>query len=478
VKPTTTRFDIGRLKSEPESFVELPARTFYSIPREELGDIQLSAARLRFDTLKGRVAMLGRFAQEQGVEEIRDISDLALLLVPHSAYKSYPLSYLENGQFDRMTRWLGSFTTSNLSRIDTGACECIDDWIIALDRQTDVRITHSTGTSGKLSFLPRSEHEWARVQAMMMLRLFEGYGEERGAEVIEDFTTLPYIYPGYRYGAMGHPRAAEMFEKYWHRGNGTPIVTLHPGRLSADALSLGGRLAAAESRGELGRLEISPKLLARRQEFLDDHAHASERFDAFMDAITRFKGQRIFMAALHTQFWDMAVEGAKRGLTHLFAPDSLFLCSGGMKGRVIPEDWENHVTRFLGGRLREGYGMIEGMGGGPRCAHGYYHIQPWLILFLLDPKSGVLLPRSGMQTGRLGIFDLAAWTYWGGFLSGDRVTIHWGDDRPCRCGRLGPYVDPDIRRYSEIEGGDDKITCAGAPEAHDRALDFILQHIA
>lgn len=36
---------------------------------------------------------------------------------------------------------------------------------------------------------------------------------------------------------------------------------------------------------------------------------------------------------------------------------------------------------------------------------------------------------------------------------------------------------PDIRRYSEIEGGDDKITRAGAPEAHDKALDFILQHI-
>jgi len=34
-------------------------------------------------------------------------------------------------------------------------------------------------------------------------------------------------------------------------------------------------------------------------------------------------------------------------------------------------------------------------------------------------------------------------------------------------------VDPAIRRYSESEGGEDKITCAGAPDAHSRALDFI-----
>jgi hypothetical protein len=36
-------------------------------------------------------------------------------------------------------------------------------------------------------------------------------------------------------------------------------------------------------------------------------------------------------------------------------------------------------------------------------------------------------------------------------------------------------VHPTIRRYTAQEGGDDKITCAGAPEAHNRALDFISQ---
>ena len=49
-----------------------------------------------------------------------------------------------------------------------------------------------------------------------------------------------------------------------------------------------------------------------------------------------------------------------------------------------------------------------------------------------------------------------------------------GWDSPCECGRQGPYIYPDIQRFSEKPGGTDKINCAGAPEAHDNAVDFLL----
>jgi hypothetical protein len=99
------------------------------------------------------------------------------------------------------------------------------------------------------------------------------------------------------------------------------------------------------------------------------------------------------------------------------------------------------------------------------------------IPFLLDPASGVQLPRSGTHTGRFGAFDLNARTYWGGFLTGDEVTLCWGDRHACPCGRIGPYLHRTIRRYTEKEGGDDKITCAGSPLAHDAALDFLLAQV-
>jgi hypothetical protein len=109
------------------------------------------------------------------------------------------------------------------------------------------------------------------------------------------------------------------------------------------------------------------------------------------------------------------------------------------------------------------------------CPAGHYHIPTWVIPFLLDPVTGEQHPRTGVQTGRYGVFDLNAESFWAGYLTGDEVTLSWGDTEPCSCGRTGPFLHGDIRRYSEKEGGDDKITCAGAPEAYDKAVDFIMQ---
>jgi hypothetical protein len=150
--------------------------------------------------------------------------------------------------------------------------------------------------------------------------------------------------------------------------------------------------------------------------------------------------------------------------------------AGGMKGRALPDDYRDVVKRFLGvDRIGAGYGMSEVTSITSSCAEGYFHLQPFLIPYILDPKSGTPLPRTGVQTGRYGFIDLMAETYWGGFLTGDEVTINWGDREPCACGRIGAYLYDNVRRYSEIEGGDDKITCAGAPEAHDKALNFLAE---
>ncbi len=68
--------------------------------------------------------------------------------------------------------------------------------------------------------------------------------------------------------------------------------------------------------------------------------------------------------------------------------------------------------------------------------------------------------------------DLVPETYWGGIVTGDEVTLG-GWDIPCRCGRLGPYVEPTIARLALQHGGDDKINCAGAPAAHERAMEYL-----
>jgi hypothetical protein len=96
--------------------------------------------------------------------------------------------------------------------------------------------------------------------------------------------------------------------------------------------------------------------------------------------------------------------------------------------------------------------------------------MPQTIPLLFDHDMN-LLPREGVQTGRYAFFDLVPQTYWGGFISGDRVTIHWDED--CPCGWRAPRIAPDIVRFAELEGGDDKITCAGTAQAYDDFMNYI-----
>jgi hypothetical protein len=114
--------------------------------------------------------------------------------------------------------------------------------------------------------------------------------------------------------------------------------------------------------------------------------------------------------------------------------------------------------------------MSESISQLPGCDHGNYHPLPHHIPFILDPDTGNPLPRTGQQTGRYAFYDLLAESYWGGFLTGDEVTGIWGD---CPCGREGLYIHPTIARFSDKSGEDDKITCAGAADAHERALEFL-----
>jgi hypothetical protein len=92
-----------------------------------------------------------------------------------------------------------------------------------------------------------------------------------------------------------------------------------------------------------------------------------------------------------------------------------------------------------------------------------------MIPMVLDQDANEL-PREGVQTGRFAVFDLLAESYWGGFISGDEVTIHW-DDESGAFG--GPRIEKQVRRYSEAEGGDDKITCAGSAKAYNEFMDFV-----
>jgi hypothetical protein len=467
-EPGFTRLvDPARFPDHPEEMYWQSQTDSFSMPPAELEAIQLRALRRRFEEQREKLPPLRRLADENGLTTISAINDAAALLFKHSVYKSYPVSLIEKNRFDRLTHWLDNLTTEDLSSTQNAGIESIDDWLDMLDRTLGVRVIHTTGTSGKLSFLPRGKADSTRqFRSNRLAQQPLGTAEPVGLQ------SVPTIVIGHRHAYNGYGAMIDALVADLYAGDESMVVTMNPGRLSADVMSLAGRLAAAENRGELGRSSLSPAILQRMDEFVEAQKSAPERRARFFDTIiNRFAGKRVMMSGNWAMYQEMMAAGHARGISGLFAEDSLMICAGGTKGATLPEGYREAIPRFLGlPVLHELYGMSEMSALMPKCAAGNYHAWPWMVLFLLDPETGDPAPRTGSHTGRFGVIDLSCETRWGGVVSGDEVTMTFGK---CECGLEGTFIADSVRRYTDKEGGDDKITCAGAPAAHDNALAFL-----
>lgn len=456
---------------DPVGYYGRSTTTLQSRPRAEYEALQLAGVRHRFSQLRDNVPILKKLADAQGIHEIDVIEDITPLLFDHAMYKSYPTSLIDNGRFDQLTRWLNKLTTNDLLGIDFSKCKNVDDWLIKLDREAGLRVCHTSGTSGSFSFLPRSRAEWVKWINTYPVVEFQVFGEAE--EDLVPPLNIPMIYPYYRHGGLSHVVVLDAIRDVVC-GSEPLLHCAYDGRLSADVMILAGRIRAARSKGTQNEIKISPELLARRQELVTDQESMSEHVTHFLDQISnRLSGQRIFMQAASPMLYQIAERGLKAGVRGLFAPNSVIVTGGGGKGLVLPDDWQDTVKEYWGAaRLNLGYGMSEVCCKFPMCDHGRYHLMPWAVVFLLDPDTGQPLPRKGEVTGRYACLDLLPDSYWGGFISGDEVTIDW--DTMCACGRTTPHMSSRIQRYSEKTGEEDKLNCAAAPEAYDEAVEFLV----
>lgn len=457
--------------ADPVGYYGRSTTTLQSRPRAEYDALQLAGARYRFRQLRNVVPMLKKLADTQAIDDIVTIEDVAPVLFDHTMYKSYPSSLIENGRFDQLTRWLDKLTTHDLLRLDVSSCKSVDDWLIKLDTDAGLRVCHTSGTSGSFSFLPRSRKEWRKWIETYPVVEFQIFGAPE-QDALRPPLNIPVIYPYYRHGGLSHVVVLDAIRDVIC-GSEDRLHCAYDGRLSADVMILAGRLRAAKARGIHADLKLSPDLLARRDELMTAQAGMSDHITRFLDEIgDRFKGQRIFMQAASPMLYQIAERGLERGVRNLFARDSVIVTGGGGKGIVLPDDWQATVKAYWGiENLNLGYGMSEVCCKFPMCEHGRYHLMPWTVVFLLDPDSGKPLPREGEVTGRYACLDLLPDTYWGGFISGDEVTIDW--DTPCDCGRTTPHMSSRIQRYSEKTGEEDKLNCAAAPEAYEEAMEFL-----
>ena len=445
-----------------------------SLPRAKMEDMQLAALQQRFSELRDRIPMLKRLADNQNITEITKVEDVVPLVFEHSMYKSYPKSFLENYDFVKINGWLNKLTAHDISGIDVSDCQSIDSWLDRMEKKSPLRITHSSGTTGTMSFLPHDVNEYDRLGRTIAMVALQRYGEDNAGDKDKAFQV---IFPFYRSGYSSMLRGNDQYAK-WIAKSEENFHTAFPYKMSSDILYLAARVRFAQLRGTLDRLEISDELLARQREFEQREAEMPQILSEFFQKMfSELKGERIFTVGTWNLLLNLAQQGFERGEENLFASDSVVLTGGGAKGLIPPDNWKEEIARFIGiPSVSMNYAMSEVMGFHKMCSHGRYHIVPWVIPFILDPDTSEILPRKGVVTGRAAFFDLLARNHWGGFISGDEVTIDW--DSKCECGQEGYHLGPAIQRYSEKSGDDDKITCAATPAAHQDAMDFLSTYVS
>lgn len=461
--------DLQTFLHDPTEYFGRSLTAMHSIPRAELEDLQREAMAARFAEHVASIETVGKAAEREGISELREPDDVIPLLFAHAMYKSYPAALLDQKRYDLMTRWLDKLTAHDLREVDVRACEDIDGWIDALDEQTPLEPITSSGTTGTLSIIPKDKEGARTNMRSWRVSYFQEYGTEPTPEQLDPVVDV--IWPNFSSGKLGHLRMAAMLREHFTGGRPERFHALYGDAISTDLMFLASKLRAAASRGELDRVEIDPALLARKEEFEALQARMPDDLARFLELKVReLAGKRVFVIGSYNLLYELATEGLAKGVSGVFGPGSVVASGGGAKGIVLPDDWQEPVKEFFGvDRIVMGYGMSEVSAWHVACELGRYHVQPWVVPFVLDPDTDEPAPREGVHVGRAAFYDPANESHWGGIRSGDEIELSWD---ACPCGRTSAHIGPDIERYSEKQG-DDRITCAATQQLQHEAIDFL-----
>ncbi|MFJ5304695.1 hypothetical protein [Streptomyces sp. NPDC088350] len=424
-------------------------------PARELRELQLEAAREAFVAHRERIPLLRTRAAESGVHGIESPDDLVPLLFSHTSYKSYPLSLITGGRWDRLLRWYTTVSAVEPGDVDVEGVTDIDEWA---DRVTAAghRPYITSGTSGKVSFLNCAASDLSFLH-----------------DILGNLTCWPDPLPteptrrGYLLApASGPMRSIDGFR--WHadvfaRPGETRLLTEDPMRVSELMSSALLRRRMAEGTATPQEISSFENASGAREEEL------GAALARIVDDIAAHRDEPLLIAGMNNQQFTLIqalrARGVPDGGLH---PETLVLSGGGNKGRALPDDYQQQFAAFYDGVRRvRSYGMTELQGSCPACELGNYHIPPWVIPLVLDePGEKLLNTEQGVVEGRFAFLDVSLEGRWGGLISGDRVLV---DFSPCDCGRPGPAVLPDIRRYGDL-GGEDKITCAATLDSYVRGM--------
>ena len=431
----------------------------YEAPYAEVRNLQLEALNERLQEQVGHIRVLGFRAREAEITEIKDFANVVPLLLPHTAYKSYPENFLMERRWDRLTKWLGTTSAYPLDDVDLTGVETMDQWIDRL-QEAGHFVSCSSGTTGKSAMLIGNQRDMDFTAKDAVDAFAWGSGvapaQDRIMFGLAPVAAAPRntIIGAALYQAFNRPDV-EPF-RY-------PVPPMTVGSIT-DMIVLRKKIAEGTALpSELAEFEATS---AERQKAVDSAVEISA------EAVIKARGEKLYVSGMWATLYKVAEAVRAKGYSAKdFHPENTMYVGGGLKGAQLPADYREYVYETFNIRPERNYqmyGMQEIGSSMPRCQKGgRYHLPPWLVCLPLNRDGDQLLEiGEGETEGRAAFFDLSLEGRWGGVISGDRISVDFG---PCACGSASPSIRDDITRYSDIEG-DDKIGCSGTVDAYVRGV--------
>jgi hypothetical protein len=409
----------------------------------------------------GSIKLVKLRAQDAGITEIAQLEDVIPLLLPHTAYKSYPEAFLTEKKWDKLTRWLGTVSAYPTSDIDLTGVNEIDDWVEACGKAGHF-VSCSSGTTGKSAMLVASRKDL-------------DFAGSDGVNAVEWGSSI-------RKGDMRVTAGAAGAVAYTPRNVATGMAMM-----DAFVDPAAPRFQPNQPPVTIGSLT---KMITLRKAIADGSAKPSEiqEFEAESQAreeglrsaqegavedIIAKRGERLFITGMWGALYPFAEAVRAKGFSAKdFHPENGVFLGGGLKRAQLPDNYREYVYETFNLQpeyIYQMYGMQEINSALPRCQEGgRYHVPAWVVPLPLTKDGDALAPGvgEGKVEGRAAFFDLSLDGRWGGVISGDHIEIDYG---PCACGNGSPSIADNIYRYSDLEG-DDKIGCAGTVDAYVRGL--------
>ena len=141
--------------------------------------LQLAGINLRLEQRRAEIPVLAKLADAQNISRISRLEEAAPLFFTHDMYKSYPISLLAKSRFDQLSKWLDRLTPYDLSGVAVGDCRSIDEWIDRLREQTPLDVATSSGTSGTMSFFPKTKRDYRNSVTGLRVQLTQRFGDVR-----------------------------------------------------------------------------------------------------------------------------------------------------------------------------------------------------------------------------------------------------------------------------------------------------------